>query len=185
MDCLKNSSSEKDSLVKVMTLVITQDRTYQLYALGRQTDLTDVPLPSVLTSRNLKIISDALEGVTLCVGLNNERFIDFLARRKGTIQRGSKISAYLDNTFEGGCVNSNYPQGSTVRSSKCTMVVQSGKRICIECSNYHKNLSTMSSRPIPGELHTALLCAICYYDTNGVLFDTIKMQSRKPATGGI
>ena len=57
------------------------------------------------------------------------------------------ISAYLDSTFEGGTTTKTYPQGSTVRSTKCTMLVQEGQKVCSECTQYRKSLSVHDGQP--------------------------------------
>ena len=55
-----------------------------------------------MTSKNLQILNGALCKATLCLGLNNEPYMQYLARRKGVIKQKGKVSAYLDGTFEGG-----------------------------------------------------------------------------------
>jgi hypothetical protein len=123
MELLKSAAEGRDTLIKVLTLRITQNRHYQLFALGRN--------------------------ATLCLGLSSAPFIRYLVRRKGVIQNKGEISAYLDGTFEGGATTEIYPQGSTVRSAKCNMLVPKGKKVCSKCGQYRKSLAVMAIRPIP------------------------------------
>jgi hypothetical protein len=89
----------RDRLIKVLTLSITQDWRYQLFALGRKVCWNDKSLPDTLTTKDLKCLNDALQNVTLCSGLSSSSFIQYLVRRKGVIMNKGTISAYLDSTF--------------------------------------------------------------------------------------
>ena len=97
-----------------------------------------------------------LEKTAICQGLSKEGYIQYVKRHKGKICNimRKKISAYLDETLEGGMLrNDDYPQGSTVRVTNCSLiVVKEGNmvNICKNCRKYERHLSTMAKRPIPG-----------------------------------
>lgn len=141
MELLTDSTGGRDTLLKVFTITIMEDGRYQLFALGRKVELLGTPLPDVLTTENMGILSEVLSKATLCLGLSRPDYVLYLQRRKGFIKRKGITSAYLDCTFEGGCRDPSYPQGTTVRSFKCSMLVHGDKKICAYCTRYRENSS--------------------------------------------
>jgi hypothetical protein len=140
-----------DPIVKIMTLVIQEDRSFHLYVLDKKVPLAEVKLPKVVHDRNLKTVATVLEAVTICQGLNQDSYIQYLERRKGNIYNiQGKLSAYLDETLKNGTTNEDYPQGSTVRASNCSMLIMTGKSTCKNCKAYENPLSTMAKRDKPG-----------------------------------
>ena len=85
MVMLKEVSDVRDPLVKTTTLTIYKDRTYEVFVLGRRATVEDLGLPQTLNSRNLKTLSDSLANMIICQGLNEDRFLQYLTRRKGSI----------------------------------------------------------------------------------------------------
>ena len=152
MDLLKDTTGGRDTLVKVLTLTITKDGMYQLFVLGRKADLSGMSLPDVLTTEDLGTLSEVLSKAMLCLGLSKQQYILYVQRRKGFIKRNGVISVYLDCTFQGGSVNTSYPQGSTVRSIKCSLIVNWSNKVCSNCSRYRKSLAVMSSRSTPSKV---------------------------------
>ena len=54
---LKNISEHQDPIVKIMSLTIQSDRSYQLYVLGEKASFVDMNLSGIINERNLEIVS--------------------------------------------------------------------------------------------------------------------------------
>ena len=151
---LTNPTEDQDPLVKIMSLIIQKDRTYEIFVLGRRVNLSQLGLPKIATDRDLIIISSSLEStMKICHGLSNEKFVQYLKRKKGAIKSSKgRLSAYLDTSLEGGIKQDpEYPHSTTIRTTQCTMLVMKNDGdVCKFCTQYARNLKIMANRPTAG-----------------------------------
>ena len=99
------------------------------------------------------------------------------------IKQKGEVSAYLDCTFDGGTTTESYPQGSTVRHSKCNMIVQKGHRVCRNCKQYRKSLIVMAiagPHQVCQQAHIYLLVYFYRYTSHhNVLTDAVPVHRCK------
>ena len=153
---MNDAPADVDPLVKLFTIIIHNDGQLNVFAIGQKANVEDIGLPAVVTEKNVKNICEKMCNITLCEGLNEGCFTEYLQKRKGAIfnKRGHK-TAYLDTSIVGQASNSsigNFPVNGTVRSAQCHMVVMpdSQNSICKKCKDYRKSLSVMAKH-VPSE----------------------------------
>ena len=98
-------------------------------------------IPKVLEEKDASNLISKLNGLNVCVGQPDTKFVDVCIAKNGQIlSRNNQVVAYLDSTT---CVSADGEiYARTVRHSQCEMLVLGS--CCKKCADYRDNLRVIS-----------------------------------------
>ena len=135
--------SDGKPIAITICLLIAKNRTWSVYVHGHLVDHCPAlhEIPKVLVEKDASNLISKLNGLNVCVGQPDTKFIDVCIAKKGQIlSRNNQVVAYLDST---ACVSADGQMyAKTVRHSQCEMLVLGSR--CNKCANYRDNLRVIS-----------------------------------------
>lgn len=143
-----SSSTSTQPLSVTHCLSINEDLTWNLYIHGKQVNVaacTELqPVPDKLLPPSVDSLLRKLDTLNVCVGNHDAHFIELCASHKGQIlSPDGTVAAF--NDMHCAIVHEGESVPSTVRTSKCDLIVSRGAR-CDHCKKYRSVLRAMYSR---------------------------------------
>ena len=135
-------------LVVTRSLVVKEDRSWQVHVHSHPIDLSIIPtiagIPSELDRESATLLLSQIAELQTCVGNPEPKFIALgEAKKNGRFLSAAKeVVAYIDRSACVAVGGLQYP--STVRCSKCHLLTNNVR--CSECITYRKNLIAQHSR---------------------------------------
>ena len=138
---LPSTSTAKQPLSLSHCLIISRDLTWKLYVHGQRVDISSCTLlqevPAKLQLESANTLVRRVDSLSVCVGNPDHHFVQLCDAHKGSIlSPDGSVSAFTDDycaiVFEGNSFD------STVRTSKCDLLLASGMSYSITWSLWTK-----------------------------------------------